>query len=179
MKIFFDLATIVLFFVIYKVSGMYAAVASAMIAYSVQMAWLIVTKKPIEKMQLFTFFMIIVLGGATFLFHNEMFFKWKPTAIYWLFAIIFFGSQYIGKQPIIKRLLQSNIDLPDNSWRALNYSWVGFFSLMGATNLFVAYHFDTDTWVNFKLFGIFGLTFVFIILQAFYLANKNNTKQAP
>jgi intracellular septation protein len=114
--------------------------------------------------------LIGVLGGATLFFHDEMFIKWKPTIINWLFAAVFWGSHYIGKDPIIKRMMNSQVNLPSDVWARLNMSWVGFFFISGVANIYVAYHFTTNAWVNFKLFGVLGMTFFFVILQAVYLS---------
>jgi len=99
-----------------------------------------------------------------------MFIKWKPTVINWLFALVFIGSMWIGKQPLIRRMMGDHLSLPDTIWLRLNLLWSIFFVVMGIINLIVVYSFDTETWVNFKLFGMLGLTFVFIVAQSLYLA---------
>lgn len=101
---------------------------------------------------------------------DETFIKWKPTILNWLFGAAFLGSQFIGKKPLVQRMLETNFSLPDGIWGRLNLIWIVFFVIMGVVNLYVAYSFDTDTWVNFKLFGMMGLTIAFVIAQAFYLA---------
>lgn len=170
MKIAFDLLTVVIFFVSYKMAGMFVAVGVAMALYTLQtLAQLLLTRK-VDKIQWITLAFILILGGSTFLFHNEIFFKWKPTAVYWLFALLFVGSHFIGGKTAIERLLEQAIILPAPMWQRLNRLWALFFIAMGAMNLFVAYHFDTDFWVNFKLFGILGLTLTFVLLQALYLS---------
>lgn len=169
MKMLFDLATIVIFFVTYKFYGMYWAVVSAMALYSLQTIAMLVMRKTIDKMQWVTLGLIILLGGATLLFHNELFFKWKPTLVYALFAGFFLGSLWIGEKTLLERMLGEAITLPQSAWRNLTISWSVFFTGMAGLNLLVAYNFDTDTWVNFKLFGIMGLTLLFIVGQACYL----------
>lgn len=170
MKLFFDLFSIVLFFVVYKFAGIYPAVLAAIVAYVVQFMFSYIKHRKIDKIHLISLILILVLGGATLVFQNELFFKWKPTVIYWLFAIVFLGSHFIGEKPIIQRLAESNIELPRHVWLRLNVSWVLFFMAMGCANLYVAYHFSLDYWVNFKLFGIIGLTLVFIVIQAVYMS---------
>jgi intracellular septation protein len=181
MKLFFDLFTVALFFVVYKWHGMYYAVAAAMLAYSLQILVTFCKHRSVDKMQLIIFVLILLLGGSTLLLHNEQIFKWKPTAIYWLFAVVFIGSHFVGQKPIIERLMEKNVALPNPVWKKLNISWIIFFILMGSANLFVAYHFDTNTWVNFKLFGVLGLTLVFVLLQAAYLTKhmRNAEKDLP
>jgi len=169
MKLLFDFFPIVLFFIAYKVWGIYVATATVIGASLVQVIAYWLKKRRFETMHLITLALITVLGGATLLLQNELFIKWKPTAINWAFAIIFLGSHFIGSKTIIQRMMQNNIQLPNVVWKRLNMSWVGFFSLMGAVNLYVVYHFDTNTWVNFKLFGMLGLTLLFVIIQSIYM----------
>jgi intracellular septation protein len=170
MKLLFDFFPILLFFIAYKFAGIYVATAIAIITSFVQVAYHFIRYRRFENMQLLTLVLIAVLGGATIWLHDEMFIKWKPTVINWVLAILFFTSHWIGKQPLIKRLMQDHVELPNTVWRRLNFSWIGFFFLTGLANLYVVYNFDTDTWVNFKLFGILGLTLIFVILQSIYLA---------
>ena len=112
----------------------------------------------------------MVLGGATIYFKNADFIKWKPTAVNWLFAIAFLGSEFVGKKSLLKRMMEKNISLPEPIWTRLNYAWVVFFILMGVVNLYVAFNYTLDDWVSFKTFGMLGMTFAFVILQAFYMA---------
>ncbi len=121
-------------------------------------------------MHLVTLGLIVILGGATLWLQDERFIKWKPTLVNWMFALAFFGSQFIGKKPLVERMMGAAVQLPGEIWKRLNLVWVVFFVLMGVANLYVVFNYDTDTWVNFKLFGMMGLTFAFVIGQAFYLA---------
>ena len=114
-------------------------------------------------------FLIIILGGAKLYLRNETFIKWKPTAVYWLLSMVFLVSQWVGKKPLVQTMLEKGIELPNDKWTGLNISWVLFFITMGLINIFVIYNFDTDTWVNFKLFGSLILTFIFVLCQGFYL----------
>jgi intracellular septation protein len=174
MKILTDFFPIILFFAAYKFYGIYTATAVAMGASALQVAFYWLKYRRIETMNLITFLLIGVLGSATLFFHNEWFIKWKPTAINWAFGIAFLVSQFIGSKPLTQRMLESNITLPKSIWLRLNLSWVLFFVLTGIANLYVAYYFDTDTWVNFKLFGLMGITIVFIIVQAIYMTQYLN-----
>jgi len=101
---------------------------------------------------------------------DELFIKWKPTVLNWLFGIAFLASQFFGKRTLIERMLGTQIELPGLVWRRLNLGWTFFFVAMGGVNLFVVYHFSTETWVNFKLFGLLGLTFLFVVAQSIYLS---------
>src|SRR5690606_27200917 len=103
-------------------------------------------KRP-ETMHWITLMFIVVLGGATLYLHDEIFIKWKPTAVYWILAIIFLLSRYIGQKTLVQRMLDKNIELPKPIWHKLNASWYTFFFIMGLLNIFVVYNFDTNTWV--------------------------------
>ena len=169
MKLLFDFFPIIVFFICYKVFDIYVATGVAMVASLVQVIIYRLKTQRFEKMHLISLAMILVLGGATLFFKNPWFIKWKPTGLYWLASIVFFSSTFIGKSPIIKRMMENNINLPHKIWSRLNIAWSLFFLLMGSLNLYVAYSYSTDIWVNFKLFGGAGLTLIFIFLQALYL----------
>ncbi len=174
MKVLFDLFPVLVFFIAFNLpddphQGILLATAAAIIASIVQVALAWIKNRRIENMHLITLAIILVLGGATLLLQDERFIKWKPTAVNWLFALTFLGSQFIGKKNLIRRMMEANVRLPDPIWSRLNLSWASFFAAMGMANLVVAYHFKTETWVNFKLFGIMGLTLLFVLAQAVYL----------
>lgn len=169
MKLLFDFFPILLFFLAYKLGDIYIATLSAIAASLLQVVWLRWKQGCFEKMSLITFFSLSILGGATVFFQNEIFIKWKPTVVYWLLALSFLASQWLGNKPLLQRLAEGNVQLPAIIWLRLNWSWVIFFAVMGVLNLYVVQHFDTNTWVNFKLFGTLGLTFIFIVLQGFYM----------
>jgi intracellular septation protein len=178
MKFLYDFFPIALFFVAYKTYDIFVATGVIIVASLVQVGHSWMKNRRIEKMHVVTLVLVLVLGGATILLQDENFIKWKPTIVNWLFAAAFLGSHFIGKHTIIERMLNSNISLPSPIWQRLNILWIGFFVLMGVANLYVAFYFApeltaeerTDLWVDFKLFGMMGLTFVFVILQSFYLA---------
>jgi len=170
MKLLFDFFPIILFFAAYKLQGIYVATLVAIVATFVQVGWLWLRHRRVETMHLVTLGLIVVFGGATLYLHDEQFIKWKPTVINWLFGLAFLASQFVGNKPFIQRMMGGNIELPPSVWARLNLSWALFFLFLGAANLFVVYAFDTDTWVNFKLFGMLGLTLAFVIVQAFFLS---------
>lgn len=169
MRLLFDFLPIVAFFLVYKFFGIYIATLAAILIslFQVMSYWL--KHRSLPSIQLISLVLILLFGGSTLFFHNELFIKWKPTALYWLLACAALISQYFGKKPLIQHLLETNITLPTQIWSVLNRNWVIFFMLMGGVNLWVAYSFDTNTWVNFKLFGFLGITFLFILIQAIYL----------
>jgi len=171
MKLLLDFLPIVIYFIVYKTTNdIILATAILIPATLLQMLYTWIKTHKVEKMQLVTLVLVIVLGGATVLLQDKTFIQWKPTVVNWLFGLAFLGSQYIGEKTIVERIMGSNISLPTYAWNNLNLSWVIFFVLMGVINLFVAYTFSEDTWVNFKLFGMLGLTLLFILAQGVYLS---------
>lgn len=170
MKLLIDFFPIILFFAAFKVWGIYTATGVAIAATVAQIAYLRMRHGKVEPMQWLSLGVIIVFGGATLLSHSETFIKWKPTVLYWLMGGALLIGQLVFRKNLIRSLMRTQMELPDTAWRAMNWGWTGFFAAMGFINLWVAYHFDTDTWVNFKLFGGIGLMFVFVIAQALYLS---------
>jgi intracellular septation protein len=169
MKFLFDFFPVFLFFVTYYAYDIYVATAVTIAASFVQVGLFWLKFRRFEKLHVITLGLITLLGGLTLTLQNEMFIKWKPTVVNWLFGTVFLGSQFVSGRPAVRRLMSHAVELPDPVWRRLNMSWVVFFFVMGVVNLYVVYNFSTDTWVNFKLFGMMGLTLVFIILQAVYI----------
>jgi len=170
MKFLFDFFPIILFFAAYKFYGIYIATGVAIAASFIQVGLFWYKHRRFENMQLIGLALIAVFGGVTLLLHDEIFIKWKPTVLNWLLAAAFLGSQFIGGKNFVQRMMGAAVVLPGAVWRRLNLAWTVFFVTLGAANLYVVYHFDTDTWVNFKLFGMMGLTFAFVIAQAVYIA---------
>jgi intracellular septation protein len=169
MKLFLDFFPIILFFVAFKVAGIYVATGVAIVATVAQIAWLRYSNGKVEPMQWLTLAVIVLFGGATIALQNETFIKWKPTVLYWLMGGTLMGGQLVFGKNLLKSLMGSQMELPDAAWRVANWSWIGFFAAMGVLNLWVAFNFDTNTWVNFKLFGGLGLMALFVIGQALYL----------
>lgn len=168
----FELIPLVGFFISYKMYDIYVAVTVLMALMALGLITQKIQNKPISNMQWVSFILVLVFGGITLFFHNEVFIKWKPTVLNWGFALAFLISHFVGKKNLTERLLEAaHIEAPKAVWNKLNLSWVIFFVVSGALNIFVAYSFSTDIWVNFKLFGLFGLTFIFAIGQAVYLKN--------
>ena len=170
MKFLFDLFPIILFFVAYKFFGIFTATAVAIAATFAQIAWVWHRHRKVDNMLWVSLGLIVVFGGATLIFKNPTFIKWKPTVLYWLFAATLFVSDLVIGKNLIKAMMQKQVALPEIVWKKLNLSWASFFTVMGCVNLYVAYHYSEDTWVNFKLFGGMGLMFAFVIAQALFLA---------
>jgi len=170
MKFLFDLFPVILFFVAFKLADVYVATGVAIGATMLQVAWLKLRGKRVEPMLWASLVIIGVFGGATLLLQNETFIKWKPTVLYWLFGAVLATSALVFRRNLIRSMLSEQMQLPDAVWSRLNLSWAGFFAFMGAANLYVAYNYSTDLWVNFKLFGGIGLMVLFILAQSVFLA---------
>ncbi|TDQ40032.1 septation protein A [Thiopseudomonas denitrificans] len=188
MKQFIDFIPLLLFFIVFKLEprelellglhwtlgGIFSAtavlIASSLLVYGA----LFVAQRRLEKSQWLTLAGCLVFGSLTLAFHSETFLKWKAPVVNWLFALAFLGSQFIGKQPLIQRMMGHALSLPEPVWRKLNMAWVLFFIVAGAANLFVAFTFH-DIWVDFKVFGSLGMTVLFLIGQGFYIARHIQT----
>ncbi len=170
MKFLRDFFPVLLFFIAYQLFDIYTATATAIAASLLQVGleWLLTGR--VEIMHQVTLLLLVVFGGLTLLLRDPLFIKWKPTVVNWLFSLTFLGSRWIGGKPMIARLLEKSVRLSSSAWNRLNTLWILFFLAMGALNLYVAFNFPESVWVNFKLFGMLGLTLAFVIAQAFYLA---------
>jgi len=193
-KLLFDLFPIIVFFIAYKLGdanadatrtlldglglpqptgvgekpGIYLATLVAIVASVGQIAWVKLRGHKADTMMWVSLGIIVLFGGATLWLHDESFIKWKPTVLYWIFTGIIFGAAAFGRN-VIKSVMNEQMELPDVAWGRLNASWGGFFAFMGVANLFVAFNFSTDTWVDFKLFGSLGLMLGFVIGQSMML----------
>lgn len=206
MKLLFDLFPVILFFVAYKLGGAYPheagqiastwlggliasgkvaeaqapillATAVAIVASLAQVGWLLARGRRVEPMLWVSLGVIVVFGGATIWLNDETFIKWKPSILYLLFAGALVCGQLFLRRNFVRTLLGKQIDLPEPVWDRLLWVWSGFFALLAAANLVVAYSFSTDAWVNFKLFGLMGLTMAFVVAIGFWLSR--HIKEAP
>jgi intracellular septation protein len=171
-KFLFDLFPLILFFVAYRFADIYVATGVAVIAAVAQLVYLRLRRQAIEIMHWINFAVIVVFGGATLWLQNDAFIKWKPTVLYWLFALILLGSQYLFNRNLLQKLLGEKVSLTSAGWRGLSLSWSLFFIFAGAVNLFVAFSglFSESAWVNFKVFGLMGLLIAFVIAQSLWLS---------
>ena len=170
MKFLFDVFPVVLFFVAFKLYNIYVATAVAIAASLLQVSWLKLRGRRVDLMLWASLAIIVIFGGATLLLQDETFIKWKPTVLYWLFGAVLAGGVLGFRKNLIRALLGEQMNLPEPVWTRLNWSWVAFFAFMGAANLYVAYNYSTDLWVDFKLFGGIGLMLAFVVAQSFVLA---------
>jgi len=199
MKFLFDLFPVILFFGVFKwgeshpdtalslsnqvLSGVISggtvhgslapvllATAIAIVSTALQIGYLLIRRKKVDGMLWLSLVIISVFGGATIYFQNDTFVKWKPTILYWCFAVSLLVSDLAFKKNLVRSMMEKQMALPEPLWPRLNLAWVAFFAVMGVVNLYVAFNFSFSTWASFKLFGATSLMFVFIIAQTFYLS---------
>lgn len=204
MKFLYDFFPVLLFFVVYKFYGalppglieaanllplvslsperasdaIYMATAVAIVASFVQVSLFWLRYHRFEKAHVISLAVITIAGGATLALQNPVFIKWKPTVLNWLFAAAFLGSQFVGNKTLVERMMSHAINVPRLIWRRANLGWVSFFTIAGLANIIVAYRFSEETWVDFKLFGLMGLTLAFVFAQALYLS-RHATQEHP
>lgn len=186
MKLLFDFFPLVLFFGAFKLYDIYVATLVAMAASLAQVVFIRIRHQRFETTHLVTLFVILLFGGMTLIFQDDMFIKWKPTIVNWIFAVVVLGSQFIGKRTVLERLLGGQMQMPARIWKKVNASWGLFFFVSGLLNLYVAFYFRThldeaartDFWVNFKVFGLLGLTLAFSIVQMMIVARYISTEPA-
>ncbi|HLQ27576.1 MAG TPA: septation protein A [Acidiferrobacterales bacterium] len=178
MKFLFDLFPLLTFFIAFKMYDIYVATAASIIASFIQVGWYWGKHRRFQPLPSITLAILVVFGGMTLALQNDIFIKWKPTIINWIFAALIFGSQYLGRKNVIERLLGNQFALARPIWLRLNLSWGIFFLLLGALNLYVAFFYGPDLdaetrrsiWVNFKVFGLLGLTLAFTLAQGLFLS---------
>ncbi len=220
MKLLLDFFPVILFFVAYKLQGIYAATVVAIAAAAIQVTWVRLRHRRTEPMHLATLALLALFGGMTLVLRDPTFVMWKPSIINWLFAGVFLGGQFIGDKPLVQRFMGHALTAPAAVWQRLNLAWVIFFVVSGLANLFVVYvgsgfyaakqaliaasgqaeinlaacakqfqgtllglceqaHAAEATWVDFKLFGMMGMTLVFVLAQSFYLARHVQLEPTP
>lgn len=146
------------------------ATVVVILATLAQVAFLMLRGRKVDTMLWVSLGLVTVLGGATIWFHNETFIKWKPSVLYWVMGLAFWLSQLLFRKNLLRALIGDQLQLPAGVWQRLNFAWVAFFAFMGLANIYVAYSFSTDAWVNFKLFGGIGLMLLFTVAQGFYIS---------
>jgi intracellular septation protein len=184
MQALLDFLPVIAFVATYWITGdMSTAIAVIMVAVALQVLATWILKRKLSRMLIASAVLVLVLGGISLILDDPLFFKWKPTGLYWLFALLFLGSQFIGAQPMVKRMMlsvaENEFELTDTVWKQLNLAWVIFFIVAGCANIYVAYNYSEATWVNFKLFGLFGMTFVFLVLQTLWLSRHITDTTKP
>ncbi|ATL91497.1 MAG: septation protein A [Aeromonas sobria] len=169
MKQFIEFIPLIVFFAVYKFYDIYMATGALVVVTGLQLLYSWVRYRKVEKMQLFTFILVGFFGGLTVFFHDDTFIKWKVTIINVLFALGLLISRYGFGKNLIKQMLAKELQAPDAVWDKVNLGWVGFFTVCGLLNLYVAFSLPQEMWVNFKVFGLLGMTLVFTLLSGVYL----------
>ena len=211
MKFLFDLFPVILFFIVYKFADGHQEAAHALavqymgglisggnvtaeqspimlasfvgiVATVLQILYLLARGRKVDGMLWLSLGVIIVTGGATIYFHDESFIKWKPTILYWVFALALFVAQVGFRNNLMRKVMEAQIRLPDAVWAKVGYAWMTFFAAIGVLNLvmaFIVFKGNTGAWVNFKLFGITGIFFAFIIVQTLMLSKYIEDQEQP
>jgi intracellular septation protein len=181
MRVLADWIPIIVFFVSFKLIDIYVATGLAIITTIFMMSLMKFFRKKIEKIQWFSLGLIVIFGGATIILQDEQFIKLKPSLLYIVFCFGLLLPQFFGKV-LIKSLMGKHLELPQPIWIKLNTVWALFFGFLAILNLWVANNFSTDFWVEFKLFGMLGLTIAFTLVQAIWLSKykqpENNKTEA-
>lgn len=181
MQLLFDFLPVIAFFIAYQLAhDIFIATTVIIVATVLQVSIHWFRTRRVNPMHLVSAGLVLVFGGLTLAIRDPVFIMWKVTVVNWLFAAAFLASQWriFGGRPLIQRLMtatDAQLDLAPVLWRRLNLAWIGFFLLIGAANLVVFRYFDEATWVNFKFYGLLGLTFVFVIAQGFWIASRART----
>lgn len=196
MKFLLDFFPVVLFFIAYKFfgdippqfiepvnslpfvnidpneskDGIYFATLVIILATIVQNIGHFLLFKKVEKIHIISLGILLIFGSMTLAFKDPLFIKWKVSIFNWVFALVIIGSQFIGEKPLIERMMSHALDVPKKIWTQVNFIWGLFFALVGIVNIYIAYNYSEEFWVDFKLFGVLGMTFVFMIAQGIYLA---------
>ncbi|MBW8897555.1 MAG: septation protein A [Massilia sp.] len=211
MKFLFDLFPVILFFIVYKfadghqeaahalavqymgglISGgnvtpdqapIMLASAIGIVATVLQILYLLARGRKVDGMLWLSLGVIVVTGGATIYFHDQTFIMWKPTILYWVFALALFVAQVGFRNNLMRKVMEAQIRLPDAVWARVGYAWMTFFAAIGVLNLvmaFIVFKGNTSAWVNFKLFGITGIFFAFIIVQTLMLSKYIEDQEQP
>lgn len=176
----FEILPVVLFLIAFKMYDIYVATTVGIATTLLQVLVYRVWKGKWDRKQVITLIVFLVFGGMTLYFHDPIFVKWKPTVVFWIFGLVIFGSQLFTQKTLMQRLMENVFkdkgEVPVSAWKAVNVMWGLFFIVMGAVNIYVAYHYSNEVWVNFKVYGITSALFVLSIVQTFYLMRYVETK---
>tara|TARA_B100001250_G_scaffold414376_1_gene452332 strand:- start:1322 stop:1858 length:537 start_codon:yes stop_codon:yes gene_type:complete len=172
MKILIDFLPIVIFFAVYRLSDIYLATIAIIITMLLQIIYQWLFTPQINRMLLTSTILVTIFGGITLLVRNPIFIQWKPTIVNWVFALAFLFTQFFGERTLIEIMIGKTINLEKKLWKKMNLMWFFNFIFLGAINLYVVYNFSEEAWVNFKLFGMLGITFIMAIIQSIWIASQ-------
>jgi intracellular septation protein len=159
---------VILFFIAFKFFGIFTATAVTIAATIAQIIYSKIRYGKVEKMLIVSGAIIGILGSITLLLHDKTYIMMKPTALYWVAATLLISNLFFKKN-LIQQMMANLIDAPTPIWNKLNLVWVAFLVLLGFLNLYVAFNYTENAWVNFKLFGVTGIMFAFFIAQTLAL----------
>ena len=182
MQLLVDFLPILIFFGAYIVTqDIFIAIIAIMIVAPVVLAGQWLMSRKVNKMTAISTGLVVAFGALTLILNNPLFFYWKPTVFYWALALACLASQFVGEKPIVQRMIQAaaqgdegGIELTGPQWRTLNLMWVAYAAIAGTANIYVAYTFSEPTWVKFKLFGLLGLTVVFLVIQSVWIVSVSD-----
>lgn len=181
MQMFYEILPVFLFFLAFKFYDIYVATIIGIAATVIQVLITRIHTGIWDRKQVITMGVFIVFGGMTLYFHNPIFVKWKPTIVFWIFALAILITQAFTRKPLMQRMmegaLQQSGNIPSKVWRNINFLWAFFFLVLGMINLYVAYFLSNDAWVNFKFYGITAALFLMSIIQALYLVRFISDKE--
>ena len=178
MRFLIDFAPLVIFFIAFKWFGIQVATAVLMVALALQVAYLKIRYGTVAPMHWISLSFVLVFGGLSLWLHDPRFLQWKVTVINWILAAVLGLSPLLFKKYLMRALLQAQMSLDEVIWKQLNYFWALYFLGLGALNLVIVHYFSLETWVEFKAFGVLGLTFLFVCFQASYLYLKTHQKSS-
>jgi len=176
MRFIHEVFPTIVFFVVYQFTDLFTATFAYLSStgYQAYMDWKI--RRKISKLVLINLSVLSVVAFSSFLFNDENFIKWQPTIVNWLISLIFASYVLVYEQTLVERLFGAHFQLKAQDWLIMNRLWSAFFFTIGALNLLVAKHFDSNTWVNFKVFGMMALLAGFFLLQRVYLLRNSRLR---
>lgn len=173
MQLFYEIFPVFLFFIAFKFYDIYVATVVGIVTTLLQVMLTRLRTGAWDNKQLVTLTVFVIFGGLTLYFHNPIFVKWKPTIVFWIFALAIVLSHFISSKPLMERMLEGVLDnkgsIPKRVWTTINVVWALFFTLLGGINLYIAYYLSNEAWVNFKFYGVSLALIIFSVIQAFYL----------
>ena len=184
MQALFEFLPLILFLGAYFYKDIYFALGVLMVAMPIALFIKFIRTKKLDKLMFWSTVFLLVFGALTFYFQDPRFAYWKPTAFYWAVGVAFLASTFVGEKPLVRRFFDMAAELPtnqiaDGDWTRLNLVWAAFFVAMGGINIYVAYNFSEEFWVKFKVFGLMGLTIVFMVAQTFWIVSRfSDTEEA-
>jgi intracellular septation protein len=170
---FYEFLPVLLFFLAFKFYDIYVATVVGIAATVIQvLATRAITGKW-DRKQVITMLIFLIFGSMTLYFHDPIFVKWKPSIVFWIFSIAILITQFFTHKPLMQRMMEGAIEnsqnIPSKVWRRVNLMWAVFFIVLGTVNLYIAYNYSNEVWVNFKFYGITLSLFAFSIVQTLCL----------